>query len=213
MVSFQSPPLSPNHRKPIPDQSGNSSKKRKCEEPFFDDQIFEKRSKGAAKITSESIFDIDQHHLDTPLPLEWQRCLDIQSGQVHFYNTKTHRRTSRDPRSSTPDPPISPVHTNLDLELNLTCESQLNLCSSGSRNLHKWNSGGNNYGIRKCPSWLAFEVDRQEMVATVCMRCHMLVMLCRSSPTCPNCKFMHPTDRNPPALFKSNSTTRCSFLC
>lgn len=141
----------------------------------------------------------------------------MQSGQVHFYNTKTHTRTIRDPRksSTSPDPPISPVRINLDLELNLTCESQLNFCRSGSRNLHKWNPEGNNNGIKKCPSRLAFEVDRQEMEATVCMHCHMLVMLCRTSPACPNCKFMNPPGRNPPALFKSTTTTttRCSFLC
>lgn len=71
MVSFQAP-LSPNQRKP----SDHLSKKRKWEEPFAD-QIFQKRSK--AEETTNPIFDIDQHdHFDTPLPLEWQRCLDIQ---------------------------------------------------------------------------------------------------------------------------------------
>ncbi|GLT62394.1 hypothetical protein SLA2020_350360 [Shorea laevis] len=48
----------------------------------------------------------------------------------------------------------------------------------------------------------------QEMIATVCTRCHMLVMLCKSSPACPNCKFMHPLDQGPPTLFKR----RCSTL-
>lgn len=108
----------------------------------------------------------------------------MQSGQVHFYNTKTHTRTSIDPRRTTNNSPDPAVDTHLDLELNLTCESQLS-----SSKLQKWNM----QGMRKCPSWLAFEVDdHQEMVAKVCMRCHMLVMLCRTSPACPNCKFMHP---------------------
>ena len=33
---------------------------------------------------------------------------------------------------------------------------------------------------------------KQEMVTTVCMKCHMLVMLCKSTLVCPNCKFTHP---------------------
>jgi hypothetical protein len=32
----------------------------------------------------------------------------------------------------------------------------------------------------------------REMVPAVCVRCHMLVMMCRASPACPNCKFLHP---------------------
>lgn len=123
----------------------------------------------------------------------------MQSGQIHFYNTKTHRRTCKDPRRNPDHPdsdqPISPVHASLDLELNLTCDQSvhddhhLTNLNSGKQ---KWNSPG---GIRRRPSWLASEMDRkQEMVATVCMQCHMLVMLCRSSPACPNCKFMHPPD-------------------
>lgn len=29
------------------------------------------------------------------------------------------------------------------------------------------------------------------MVAVVCANCHLLVMLCKSSPSCPNCKYVH----------------------
>ncbi|XP_010544012.1 PREDICTED: uncharacterized protein LOC104816761 [Tarenaya hassleriana] len=35
------------------------------------------------------------------------------------------------------------------------------------------------------------EEEAEEMMARVCMKCHMLVMLCKASPSCPNCKFMH----------------------
>ena len=30
------------------------------------------------------------------------------------------------------------------------------------------------------------------MVAVPCANCHLLVMLCKSSPSCPNCKFVQP---------------------
>lgn len=31
------------------------------------------------------------------------------------------------------------------------------------------------------------------MVAVPCVNCHLLVMLCKSSPSCPNCKFVQPS--------------------
>uniref|UniRef100_A0A9I9CGZ0 WW domain-containing protein n=1 Tax=Cucumis melo TaxID=3656 RepID=A0A9I9CGZ0_CUCME len=163
-------------------------------------------------------------HLETPLPLEWQRCLDIQSGEIHFFNTKTQKRTSMDPRRNklegpTTTPSRSHVSDHqalsLDLELNLNCQSNKKILSNNNDD-----TGGlmklqaNNYGI-SCP-WLRFEREQQEMVARVCMQCHLLVMLLKSSPTCPNCKFIHPiTDHhqylqnNPPT---TTTTTTTFFL-
>ncbi|XVF36719.1 hypothetical protein REPUB_Repub19eG0082300 [Reevesia pubescens] len=208
-------------RKTTPELLENSSKKRKLEEPHGEElEIFEKRSK---EESTKSVFDMELH-LETPLPLEWQRCLDIQSGQIHFYNTRTHTRTSMDPRRS-PEPSSTRHHMSLDLELNLSCDSvrkiderdhhhQLNMHNSvspqraGSVDKKIKSSGGLTQNL----SWLAVEEDdqqEQEMVTTVCMRCHMLVMLCKSSLACPNCKFMHPPDQSPPKLFKQ----RLSFLC
>ncbi|KAJ9166595.1 hypothetical protein P3X46_021321 [Hevea brasiliensis] len=219
MVSLQAP-TSPNGRKTTIPELDISSKKRKWDdEPAqITEGIFEKRSK-PPEIT-KSFFEIELQ-LETPLPLEWQRCLDIQSGQIHFYNTRTQKRTTRDPRRS-PEPP-SPCHMSLDLELNLQpCESQRknnennqhNFASSiqglGDLFMDSSKDNKNSEGLKRSPSWLAFEGDdEEEMVATVCTRCHMLVMLCKSSPACPNCKFMHPPEQNPPNLFKQ----RLSLLC
>ncbi|CAN8246833.1 unnamed protein product [Cochlearia groenlandica] len=48
---------------------------------------------------------------------------------------------------------------------------------------------------------------QDEMVARVCMKCHMLVMLCKASPACPNCKFMHShEDTSTSLLFTPKST-------
>lgn len=139
----------------------------------------------------------------------------MQSGQIHFYNTRTHKRTARDPRQS-PDPP-SPSHMSLELELNLPCESLRRNRTNNSRDYSK-NSTENNRnnekqnleGLKRSPSWLAFEGDNdQEMVAAVCVHCHMLVMLCKSSPACPHCKFVNPPNQSPVNLFKP----RVSLLC
>lgn len=129
-------------------------------------------------------------HLETPLPLEWQRCLDLQSGEIHFYNTKTQKRTSMDPRRKLESPThyrsLGGEALSLDLELNLNCQSK-----------KKSNDGVMARGLMKQANgsspWLRFEREQKEMVARVCMQCHLLVMLLKSSPTCPNCKFIQPT--------------------
>ncbi|KAG2269067.1 hypothetical protein Bca52824_063622 [Brassica carinata] len=96
--------------------------------------------------------------------------------------------------------------TYLDLELNLSSSSSSTIKtiakkdeSSKGKNLIMSPSKKRKSGdikLSRSPSWLAFEGDddqkKQEMVTTVCMKCHMLVMLCKSTLVCPNCKFTHP---------------------
>lgn len=158
----------------------------------------------------------------------------VQSGQIQLCNTKLDETATEDSRRSLRTPPSDQM--SLDLELNLTCESQRrkesktscdeiaekrnsgnspknltkhddDLCGDQSNKCKKDASGG----LNGSPSWLSTsEGDYREMVATVCMQCHMLVMLCKSSPACPNCKFMHSPDQNPSKFLKS----RCSsFFC
>ncbi|CAK7347135.1 unnamed protein product [Dovyalis caffra] len=136
MVSFQALP-SPNGRKTSIPELDDSSKKRKWEEPLTEG-ILEKRLKPES---TKSFFEIELH-LETPLPLEWQRCLDIQSGQIYFYNTRTHKRTSRDPRRS-PEPPSPDHHMSLDLELNLPYDQSRRKNYANDR-ITKHNSGGSN---------------------------------------------------------------------
>jgi hypothetical protein len=116
-----------------------------------------------------------------------------QSGQIHYYNTRTHKRTSKDPRASLEKPKPKPKPTpvpNLDLELNLTCNS--NEYNSADPPKSNSNSNSNSNSRLNLNS-----TDQPEMVATVCMRCHMLVMMCNTTLSCPNCKFVHPPACNP----------------
>ncbi|KEH34929.1 uncharacterized protein [Medicago truncatula] len=197
-----------------------SSRKRKFEEPFteefFKDQTnLEKR---------KSTFDT-KPPLETMFPSNnWCQYLGIQSGQIQLCNTRPDRTTIETSKRSLRQPLSD--HMSLDLELNLTCESQRkkensdqkknsgnspkslsehdDLCIESSK--FKKDSGG----LNGSQSWLSTtEGDYKEMVATVCMQCHMLVMICKSSPACPNCKFMHSPDQNPSKFLKS----RCSFFC
>lgn len=153
----------------------------------------------------------------------------MQSGQVQYScNTRMSRNEAEDHKKSLEEPPSSAAgHMSLDLELNLTCESvrkregsddminnakQNKISSSEESSKYKNNKGSSSSssgGLTPPPSWLSSEGDHKEMVTTVCMRCHMLVMLCKSSPACPNCKFMHPPDQKPSTFLKR----RCTLLC
>ncbi|XP_073138014.1 uncharacterized protein [Henckelia pumila] len=162
--------------------------------------------------TMKSFLEAADLQTHTPLPLEWQRCLDVKSGQVYFLNTRTQQRALTDPRTSA-GPSPNPTPMSLDLELNLpSCQYSPNnydhfesnsnkhdigqaklpshdkamICSTRDSNIRRL--------INRSPSWLSFEVDEQEMVTAVCNKCYMLVMMCKSSPSCPNCKYMHPID-------------------
>lgn len=169
----------------------------------------------------------------------------MQSGQIYFYNIRTQKRTSNDPRSTPEQPSSPPAHMSLDLELNLPCGSSSSSSSMGKNQvsenfINKLSNNNNNDnnnsgsisdhhqlanysvadnnnnnntdsggGLSRSPSWLTFEGEQEEMVTAVCKKCHMLVMMSKSSPACPNCKFLHSPDQSTPTLFKR----RLSLLC
>ncbi|KAE8723696.1 Detected protein of unknown function [Hibiscus syriacus] len=158
----------------------NLSKKRKLEESLGGDEgSFMKRLK--------SVFDMELQ-LETRLPSEWQRCLDLQSELIHFYNTMTRTRTCK-VQSRSPEP-TSTGHISLDLELNHPCDLLRKVNASDHRFITRVDSVDEqiNCSMRNL-SWLVTEEneeERKEMVAIVCSRCYMLVMLIKSSPACPN---------------------------
>lgn len=139
----------------------------------------------------------------------------MQSGELYFYNTRTQKRTLSDPRSTINPEPLNPSPMSLDLELNLPCgslEKKNDIQEQHNSFMMKQNSSGDNTepgsGLTRSPSWLTCEGEQQEMVTAVCEKCYMLVMMYKSSPACPNCKFMHPPDTSP-KLFNP----RLSLLC
>ncbi|MQM02022.1 hypothetical protein Taro_034781 [Colocasia esculenta] len=102
--------------------------------------------------------------LKDPLPLDWEQCLDLQSGRMYYLNRKTLKRSWSFPKDQT-----------LDLELNISppLSSDRNACPNTLQRTREENSSASS------------------MVAVACLKCHLLVMLCRSSPSCPNCKYVH----------------------
>nr|XP_010912818.1 uncharacterized protein LOC105038647 [Elaeis guineensis] len=118
--------------------------------------------------------------LNDPLPFDWEQCLDLQSGRMYYLNRKTLRKSW-----------IRPKEQKLDLELNISTlpssEEKAGTTTPEEPKKHN-NSGGN-------------------MVAIVCINCHLLVMICKSSPSCPNCKYVHAwlptTHQLPPRKMES----------
>ncbi|KAJ8465608.1 hypothetical protein OPV22_028160 [Ensete ventricosum] len=172
-VSLQAA-LSPEERRTCPDLEDFFSRKRKRRDGE------ESEGNKEAKLVKHEEEDTELD-LDAPLPSEWQRCLDLKSGAIHFYNTRTHRRTAMDPRLSSLEPPIS-RRPRLDLELNLEPP------------------GSHLYGGERVEQDACNSEDDDEMVATACMRCHMLVMMSKASLSCPSCKFVHPPNHSFSAL-------------
>ncbi|CAL9107288.1 unnamed protein product [Musa acuminata var. zebrina] len=104
---------------------------------------------------------IDLHH-NHPLPLEWEQCLDLQSGNMYYLNRKTMKKSW------------------VRLEEN-SMKLELNISTFGSSETKK-----------QCSS------SGSSMMALVCVNCHLLVMLRKSSPSCPNCKYVHSLPPPPP---------------
>ncbi|XP_043725015.1 uncharacterized protein LOC122671702 [Telopea speciosissima] len=115
--------------------------------------------------------------LKDPLPFDWEQCLDLESGRMYYLNRSTLKKSWNCPKEQ-----------KLDLELNI---SPISSSSEGKRSSEilegskKYSSSYNN---------------NNNMVAVACLKCHLLVMLSRSSPSCPNCKYVHSlaTQQNPP---------------
>ncbi|TQD93076.1 hypothetical protein C1H46_021334 [Malus baccata] len=111
--------------------------------------------------------------LKDPLPLDWEQCLDLESGKMYYLNRKTSRKRW--------NWPINQASVNLELNISTLSgssyrssetieEAKNNNCKyDGSRD----NSNNNN------------------TVALACRKCHLLLVLSRSSPCCPNCKYLH----------------------
>ncbi|MCL7032553.1 hypothetical protein MKW94_023041 [Papaver nudicaule] len=142
-----------------------------------------------------------------------------QSEKIQHYNTKnnlekiisTTTACNKDlvkKRSLSSDR----LEMGLDLELNLLPYESLKpntttdiIDDKCSDKKNASNNDDDAIKVKRRPSWMSFSDDQAgEMVAAACMRCHLLVMLSKSSPCCPNCKFMHPTDhKSSISLFKS----------
>ncbi|KAK8571540.1 hypothetical protein V6N13_047211 [Hibiscus sabdariffa] len=114
-----------------------------------------------------------------PLPLDWEQCLDLESGRMYYMNRKTLQKTWNWPEDQ-----------KLDLELNISPTS-----SNGSEHFN----GGSISVEDSNNKHRQHSSSATNMVALPCLNCHLLVILSKSSPACPNCnsKFIHPSVKQP----------------
>ncbi|CAM0902457.1 unnamed protein product [Alopecurus aequalis] len=108
-------------------------------------------------------------HLSDPLPLDWEQCLDLQSGRMYYLNRKTLKRSWNRPKEQ---------GVNLELNISNTPLNMVVLDGHTSADAPALSQAGTKRGTLLGSS----------MIAVPCANCHLLVMLCKSSPSCPSCK-------------------------
>ncbi|CAA2995830.1 uncharacterized protein LOC111374375 [Olea europaea var. sylvestris] len=113
--------------------------------------------------------------LKDPLPLDWEQCLDLESGRMYYLNRKTSRKAWNRPEEQ-----------KIDLDLNIS------ICSEKQNN---WGSDNQQEMINE----QQHSSSSSSMIALVCSNCHLLVILSRTSPSCPNCKYVHSLATSPQA--------------
>ena len=104
--------------------------------------------------------------------VSFQCCLcfcGTQSGRMYYLNRKTMKKSWVRPSSKEEQ-----EQGTLNLELNISTTPSSTFGGKASSAYKSVTSGGH-------------------MVAVPCVNCHLLVMLCKSSPACPNCKFVQPS--------------------
>ncbi|KAA3485570.1 E3 ubiquitin-protein ligase Itchy [Gossypium australe] len=146
------------------------SKKRK----LFSDQFFNDDSQFQTSVDLQ---------VKDPLPLDWEQCLDLESGKMYYMNRKTLEKTWNWPEDH-----------KLNLELNISPTSSNGSEHFNGGSISSADSNNNNKQQQHFSS-------TTNMVALPCLNCHLLVILPKSSPACPNCKYVHS--------FPTLQTTKC----
>ncbi|KAK8307914.1 hypothetical protein V6Z11_D02G018100 [Gossypium hirsutum] len=134
------------------------------------------------KLFSDQFFNVDSQfqtsvdlQVKDPLPLDWEQCLDLESGKMYYMNRKTLEKTWNWPKDH-----------KLDLELNISPTS-----SNGSEHFNGGSISSEDSNNNNKKQQQQHFSSTTNMVALPCLNCHLLVILPKSSPACPNCKYVH----------------------
>uniref|UniRef100_A0A7N0USA7 WW domain-containing protein n=1 Tax=Kalanchoe fedtschenkoi TaxID=63787 RepID=A0A7N0USA7_KALFE len=193
----------------------SSSRKRKA----LTDGFLENKSFQAHR-------SIDLQHSNERLPLDWEQCLDLESGKMYFLNRKTLKRSWDRPMAN------DKHHDHLQklgLELNISSPAAAQAINKPkpasvlTKNSHskKWEVIGKGEAFQMArkhdhlhsPLLANYSNNKEQMlsdnnnnmVAMACLNCHLLVIVSKTSPTCPNCKHVHSV---PPAQQISPAATK-----
>ncbi|KAG6528436.1 uncharacterized protein LOC122043825 [Zingiber officinale] len=125
---------------------------------------------------------------ETALPFHWEQCLDMQTGEVYYFNRETGTRTSKDPR-------IAATHTysssNLSDEEDVSSSSDTfsGVGSGSSRddtNEDNVDSTANSC-LTSISSASSPATAAETLVSAGCQSCFMYFMVPKSDDACPKC--------------------------
>nr|GLL47713.1 uncharacterized protein LOC109162013 [Ipomoea trifida]GME12911.1 Rho GTPase activating protein [Ipomoea batatas]GME15063.1 Rho GTPase activating protein [Ipomoea batatas] len=130
-----------------------------------------------------------------PLPVDWEQCLDLQSGRMYYVNRKTMKKTWEWPKEQ------KQAHHQLNLELNISTSGAAH--SYEDHRHHK-----KHHHPSSPPPSNGGAGGGENMIALPCSNCHLLVIVSQTSPSCPNCKFVQYSsaaagNRSPAKTFHS----------
>ena len=100
----------------------------------------------------------------------------MQSGRMYYLNRKTLKKSW-----------IRPREQSVNLDLNISTTAAVDSCAADGAAA----AAPDEDEPRKPTGPALFSGGN--MVAVPCANCHLLVMLFKSSPSCPNCKFVQPS--------------------
>ncbi|KAH0460692.1 hypothetical protein IEQ34_011355 [Dendrobium chrysotoxum] len=113
--------------------------------------------------------------VNDPLPSDREQCLNLQSGRMCYLNRRTLTKMWNRPYKE----------QKLDLELSIMpAISKKSVEKTDEKQVYS---------------------DDSSLIAIVCVNCHLLVMLYRSSPFCPNCRHMYSLPTTKPLKASSLS--------
>ncbi|CAL1404633.1 unnamed protein product [Linum trigynum] len=172
----------------------NHSRKRKM---TFDDCDRDPDHVVDLQILDREVMKNNRH-----LPLDWEQCLDLHSGTMYYFNRKTSRKSWNWPKDAYRDDENDLNNGSLDLELNISSSSSNkyynnNIVSDHHHQIPASSPSPSEEGNISTSD----DKDNNNMVALACLNCHLLVILSKSSPCCPNCKYVHSL---PPTIFHHN---------
>ncbi|MCO5565042.1 hypothetical protein L7F22_018712 [Adiantum nelumboides] len=169
-------------------------RKREGEEQFEQSHVV-----GLQEVSHPAAASIDLHH-NSPPPPGWEQCLDLQSGQMYFFNPATQMRVACDPQcnllreSAAGQDKNGKCYSGMTLGLDLEMKLPSSAASIGMHSLpfrdngpavHPRGNASLGSSLNLIGETLSSDIS---MAATVCLHCHTLVMVSRLSPYCPSCK-------------------------
>ncbi|XP_074561800.1 protein CURLY FLAG LEAF 1-like [Curcuma longa] len=127
---------------------------------------------------------------ETALPFHWEQCLDMQTGEVYYFNRETGTRTSKDPRTVAGDYSSS-YHSEEDVSSS-SSDSFSGLASGGSSSRND-NEDSSDSTANSCLTSISsssspsLATAAEPLVSAGCRSCFMYFMVPKSDDSCPKC--------------------------